>query len=63
MMPQFTIHIENYHGCNVRDMRRQLAKTLSKLKGDNRITFSFHARLEDYTPIVVYGELARPEND
>jgi hypothetical protein len=61
-MPKHTIHIQNDQ-CTVKDMRRQLAQVLSKLDGENNISFTFSAKLDNYRPTVVYGELARPEND
>jgi hypothetical protein len=54
---------------SVHDMRRRLAKMLSSLEGDQMVVYSFRASLPFYRPAqppeptVIYGELARPEND
>lgn len=60
----------------VSEMRKQLARILSPLSGDQEVFFTFTAHLEEYTsappeppriPLSVLhpvlGELARPEND
>jgi hypothetical protein len=47
-MSKLTISVQNHEPTTrVRDMRRDLARVLSKLKGDRKVTFSFHASLGD----------------
>ena len=48
-MPKLTtISIQNHEKETwVRDMRRELARTLSRLNGDRKVTFSFYAILGD----------------
>ena len=53
-MPTITIRIDNHdQPYTVREMRRRLAQVLSKLNGDQTVSFSFNARLEEYTPRTV----------
>ena len=48
-MAKLTLNVQNHAtGTTVRDMRRQLARILSALRGDRPVTFSFSATLEDY---------------
>ena len=46
LMIQIDDHDQPY---TVREMRRRLAQVLSKLDGDQIVSFSFNARLENYT--------------
>jgi hypothetical protein len=74
-MAKLNINIESHEQkYTVSDMRKRLAQVLSKLDGDQPVTFSFRAELTDYqpepffkmpyhTPTVKMGELARAEND
>ena len=96
-MSKLTIRIDNHdQHYTVSEMRKRLAQVLSKLSGDQEVTFTFVANLEYYqpaapqgynclranctspvphfhlshaddhaglTPPVVFGELARPENN
>ena len=63
-MPRLNIRIDNYgQPVTVSQMRKQLAQVVSKMPGDQEVKFTFVAVLEDYQPAVVFGELARPEND
>ena len=44
-MPTITIRIDNHdQPYTVREMRRRLAQVLSKLNGDQTVSFSFDAR-------------------
>ncbi len=53
-MATITIQIDNHEQkFTVGEMRRRLAQVLSKLNGDQIVTFSFNARLENYTPRTV----------
>ena len=87
-MSKLNINIDN-HGqkYTVSEMRKRLAEVLSKLDGEQEVTFAFRADLPDYKPrtvrtprdfshvraviadmrdeepTIVYGELARPENN
>jgi hypothetical protein len=48
-MAKLVLNVKNYESeTRVRDMRRQLAKILSALNGDRKVTFSLTATLEDY---------------
>lgn len=50
-MPKLVINIENHQQkYTVSEMRRRLAQVLSKLQGDQEVTFSFRASLENYQP-------------
>lgn len=50
-MSTITIQIDNHEQpYTVSEMRRRLAQVLSKLNGDQTVSFSFNARLENYTP-------------
>lgn len=68
-MPNLTINLDNGgQSMTVSQMRKRLAQVLSGLRGDQEVSFGFTARLPHYAPnpplaTVVYGELARPEND
>lgn len=50
-MSTLNINIDN-HGqeYTVSEMRRRLAQVLSKLSGDQKVTFAFRAELADYQP-------------
>ena len=48
------------------EMRKRLAKVLSRIPGDTPVTFNLSVHLERFAPGVdsaVYGELAAPENN
>jgi hypothetical protein len=48
------------------EMRKRIAKVVSKIPGDQIVLFNLTLHLENYSPAVVgpiMGELARPEND
>lgn len=70
-MATISLQMDNHEqSMTVREMRQRLARMLSKLDGDLPVSFSFHARVESYTPrtvstprSIIYGEFARPEND
>lgn len=75
-MSKLTIIVTNHDMVNnreqkytVSEMRRRLAQVLSKLSGDQEVSFSFRATLENYEPAptpkptIVWGSLARPENN
>ena len=78
-MPRLNIRIDNYgQPVTVSQMRRQLAQVISKMPGDQEVKFTFVAVLEEYQPAptvhqieaeenaeptIVFGELARPENN
>ena len=48
-MATITISIDDHdQPYTVREMRRRLAQVLSKLDGDQIVSFSFNARLENY---------------
>ncbi len=50
-MAKLHIQIDNHDGpYTVSEMRRKLAKVLSKLNGDQEVRFMFTAALENYTP-------------
>jgi hypothetical protein len=50
-MSKLTICIENHdQKYTVSEMRRRLAQVLSKLSGDQEVSFSFVATLENYKP-------------
>lgn len=50
-MSKLTIRIENHEQkYTVSEMRRRLAQVLSKLNGDQEVSFTFVAQLEHYTP-------------
>ena len=47
-MPKLTISVQNHEPTTrVRDMRRDLARILSRLDGDRLVTFTLHAHLKD----------------
>jgi len=48
--------------CSVGDMREQLAHAISKFNDDREVSFKFEASIYP-RPHIVYGSLARPEND
>jgi hypothetical protein len=60
---KFTLHA----ACTVSQMRQKLARMLARLDGDQEVVFSFNAAVSVHQPAteptIVYGELARPEND
>lgn len=78
-MANITIHIGSHGGdMTVSEMRKKLAKVLSKLRGDQSVTFAFGASLQNYVPQpparsarpalvegvhIIRGELAAPENN
>jgi hypothetical protein len=46
-MPNLHIDVaEHGTAITVSEMRKLLARTLSKLKGENKVTFSFHCQVE-----------------
>ena len=47
------------------EMRKRIAKVVSKIPGDQIVFFNLTLHLENYAPAVnlVMGELARPENN
>lgn len=48
-MAKMTINVENNEpDTRVRDMRKELARVLSRLTGDRRATFSLTVRLGDH---------------
>lgn len=50
-MAKLNINIENHEqNYTVSEMRRRLAQVLSKLNGDQKVTFSFRAELAEYQP-------------
>lgn len=50
-MAQLTINIDNQgQPYTVAEMRKHLAQVLSKLNGDQTVTFSFRANLPEYRP-------------
>jgi len=56
-MSKLTIRIENHEQTyTVSEMRKRLAQVLSKLNGDQEVTFTFVANLEHYSPVRAYGE-------
>ena len=56
-MIKLNINIKNHEQhYTVSEMRRRLAQVLSKLNGDQSVTFSFRAELTDYSPVRSYGE-------
>jgi hypothetical protein len=64
-MAKLNINIESHEqGYTVSEMRKRLAQVLSKLDGDQPVTFTFAAALQNYkSKTVRMGELARPSND
>jgi hypothetical protein len=53
-MATITIRIVDHdQPYTVREMRRRLAQVLSKLDGEQTVSFSFSARIENYTPRTV----------
>jgi hypothetical protein len=87
-MAKVTINIDNHEQpYTVSQMRKRLAQVLSKLNGDQLVSFSFSAHFGSYQaaapathgdiydeyadgsrhsglyPPMMFGELARPEND
>jgi len=77
-MSKLLIRVDNHdQPYTVSEMRKRLAQVLSKLNGDQEVSFTFVATLENYSPVstygekyhenlmqtAFYGELARPEND
>jgi hypothetical protein len=50
-MSKLTIRIDNHdQHYTVSEMRKRLAQVLSKLQGDQDVTFTFVANLENYKP-------------
>jgi hypothetical protein len=50
-MSQLLIHVESHEQrYTVSQMRRRLAQVLSKLRGDQEVTFTFNATFESYQP-------------
>lgn len=50
-MPQLNILIDNGGlPLTVSEMRRKLAQVLSRMNGDQTVTFYFHANLPNYMP-------------
>jgi hypothetical protein len=47
------------------EMRKRIAKVVSRIPGDQIVFFNLTLHLENYSPAanVVLGERARPEND
>ena len=72
-MGRIVIRIDNYgQKYTVSQMRMKLAQALAKLDGGQECTFNFTAALDNYSPApvraatplsIIYGELARPENE
>lgn len=57
-MSNLTIHIGTEGTkTTVSEMRKQLARILSKLRGDQQVGFTFSAALENYTPGTANDEL------
>jgi hypothetical protein len=47
MMPRLTVKIAETN-VSVSDMRKQFAQILSSLRGDQKVSFSFTAVIEEY---------------
>jgi hypothetical protein len=66
-MPSLNINVDNgQEPVTVHQMRQTLARVLSRLNGDQLVTFALVANMPNYRPrplTVAYGELARPAND
>jgi len=73
-MAEVNINIDNLDTITtVSKMRKHLAQMLAHLDGSQQVSYAFRAHLPFYRPVavlprisdpgVVYGELARPEND
>lgn len=48
-MPLLNVNVENQK-TTVSDMRKELARILSKLPGDSDVAFNFRATLKNYKP-------------
>jgi hypothetical protein len=64
-MANLTIHIDSHKDptYTVSQMRKRLAQVLSKLNGDQVVSFSFAAVLEGYQPAPTTRQVMRDEEE
>jgi hypothetical protein len=55
-MSKLTLHIDNHEQkYTVSEMRKRLTQVLSKLNGDQEVSFTLAVTLDDYTPAPFTG--------